>query len=126
MNQVISHSLLDDLGSKISEGGGEESSVGRGGGATGRYRCFIHFGCNLPLGANGYPRAMGEAGQLRRVMVIVLALSVAGCRWPSDANREASVTVRLPPPRPFVPEPAFSFGNSQRTTIEEERPSTRG
>jgi hypothetical protein len=57
---------------------------------------------------------MGEAGQLSRIVLTLLALSIAGCRWSTEANHRASVTVRLPPAKPYVPTPSFSFGGTPR------------
>jgi hypothetical protein len=58
---------------------------------------------------------MAEAAQLRRIGLVMLALSVAGCRWSSEASAGPSVTVQLPPARPAVPQPSFSFGGAPRT-----------
>jgi hypothetical protein len=48
-------------------------------------------------------------------MLIALALMLPGCRFSSGGATGASVTVKLPPPRPYVPGPAFSFGAAPRT-----------
>jgi hypothetical protein len=50
-----------------------------------------------------------------RVVLIALALSLPACRFSGDGHTAASVTVKLPPPRPYVPGPAFSFGAAPRT-----------
>jgi hypothetical protein len=66
---------------------------------------------------------MGEAGRVGGVILVALALSTtAACRWP-QANREISITVQLPPARPAVAKPAFSFDGARRVVTEEERPS---
>jgi hypothetical protein len=43
-----------------------------------------------------------------------MALLLGGCRWSAEANPGASVTVRLPPAKPAVPQPSFSFGGTPR------------
>jgi len=45
---------------------------------------------------------------------IVLALILPGCSNAPAKQSQASVTVKLPPPRPHVPRPAFSFGSEPR------------
>jgi hypothetical protein len=66
---------------------------------------------------------MGDARRLGRIVLIALTLSVTGCRWPWETNRVVSVTVQLPPARPAVPEPSFSFGGTPRTVTE---PAVKG
>jgi len=68
---------------------------------------------------------MGEARRVGRVILVALALSTAACRWP-QANREVSITVQLPPARPAVATPAFSFEGAPRAVIQEARPSISG
>jgi hypothetical protein len=46
--------------------------------------------------------------------MIAAGLAIAGCGDSSSKVAGASVTVRLPPPRPYAPEPAFSFGSAPR------------
>jgi len=46
-------------------------------------------------------------------LLIVAALILPGCRN-SSGQQAASVTVKLPPARPYVPGPAFSFGAAPR------------
>jgi len=58
-------------------------------------------------------------------MLIILALPISACRWTSQASNGATVTVQLPPARPAVPKPAFSFDGEPRTVIEEDRSNTR-
>jgi len=46
---------------------------------------------------------------------MVLALLLANCRDSSDEVAQPSITVKLPPARPYAPEPAFSFGHAPTT-----------
>jgi hypothetical protein len=41
--------------------------------------------------------------------LIALTLLASGCGARGDSDRQASVTVKLPPPRPATPRPGFSF-----------------
>ena len=52
---------------------------------------------------------------MRQMAVIVLALSLANCRDSSGDVAQPSITVKLPPARPYTPEPAFSFGHAPAT-----------
>ena len=69
---------------------------------------------------------MRNGGRGGRVLLIVLALAVSACRWTSQADGGASITVPLPPARPAVPKPAFSFDGEPRTVIEENKSNERG
>jgi len=51
---------------------------------------------------------------LFRSSMVVLALLVPACDKAPPRQSSASVTVKLPPPRPYVPQPAFSFGSAPR------------
>ena len=57
------------------------------------------------------PRNEGEStltGMQSRLPLIVLTLACAACEPANDRAGKSSVTVRLPPPRPAIPEPGFS------------------
>ena len=49
-----------------------------------------------------------------RVLTIALLLAAGGCQDASKRQSQASVTVKLPPARPYSPAPAFSFGSAPR------------
>jgi hypothetical protein len=49
-----------------------------------------------------------------RLVVAMIALALVGCDR-MQAQQSASVTVKLPPARPYAPQPAFSFGAAPRT-----------
>jgi hypothetical protein len=51
-----------------------------------------------------------------RVMIIAVMLTAGGCGEASKAQAQASVTVKLPPARPYTPKPAFSFGSAPRAS----------
>lgn len=42
-------------------------------------------------------------------LTAALAVLVTGCDRPADASAKQSVTVKLPPPRPYKSEPGFSL-----------------
>jgi hypothetical protein len=126
MNQFIRFSLLDQLDQNID--GRARGKFGRAQrrGVSALPPLSIHFGRNLPLAASRYAGTMGVAGRGGRVMLAVLALSVSACRWTSQSNSGASVTVALPPARPAVPKPAFSFDGDPRTETEDDSSNERG
>jgi len=45
----------------------------------------------------------------RYSVLIVLAFLVASCGGEGPGRDASSITVKLPPARPYVPAPAFSF-----------------
>jgi hypothetical protein len=69
---------------------------------------------------------MREVGQLSRVILVAFALTATACRW-SEPQREASITVPLPPARPATPKPSFSFDAANPPTMNEGAlPAVRG
>jgi hypothetical protein len=46
--------------------------------------------------------------------MILAMLAVTGCNNAPPRNARATVTVKLPPARPYIPAPAFSFGSAPR------------
>ena len=46
-----------------------------------------------------------------RALALALALAAGGCEARRDQPEQASITVKLPPPRPHAATPAFSFKN---------------
>jgi hypothetical protein len=51
---------------------------------------------------------------MRAFFVLAGAFVLAACHGSANEASGASVTVKLPPPRPYVPTPAFSFGSAPR------------
>ena len=51
---------------------------------------------------------------MRAIIIIAIAAAVAGCSGSSTDDAGASVTVKLPPARPYAPNAAFSFGAAPR------------
>jgi hypothetical protein len=52
---------------------------------------------------------------LRLGLTTALAVLVTGCDPPALAGAKQSVTVKLPPPRPYKPEPGFSLATDLPT-----------
>ena len=46
---------------------------------------------------------------LRLGLAAALVVMATGCDRPGDSSGKQSVTVKLPPPRPYRPEPGFSL-----------------
>lgn len=46
---------------------------------------------------------------LRLAKIFAVAGAIAGCSQADDTRPKQSVTVQLPPARPFMPEPGFSL-----------------
>lgn len=55
---------------------------------------------------------------MRPGLTIYLAVAVLGCSGPDDGGSRQSVTVQLPPARPFQAEPGFSFAINPTTGRE--------
>ncbi|HVI05839.1 MAG TPA: hypothetical protein VM711_07080 [Sphingomicrobium sp.] len=53
-----------------------------------------------------------------RPVLIVLALAASACDARQEDAGQGSVTVKLPPARPYAPQPAFTF-NSQNKPLPE-------
>lgn len=51
---------------------------------------------------------------MTKLIVIAIALAVAACGNSPPQASAASVTVKLPPAKPYSPAPHFSFGASPR------------
>jgi hypothetical protein len=51
---------------------------------------------------------------MRGFFVLSAALALAACHGSAGEQSGASVTVKLPPPRPYGAAPAFSFGSAPR------------
>ena len=49
---------------------------------------------------------------MRKWVVIAVALSVSACGNSPPQETATSVTVKLPPAKPYAPAPHFSFGAS--------------
>ena len=53
---------------------------------------------------------------MRHAVLIAFALLLLpACGNSSQARGNASVTVKVPPAKPYVPQPSFSFGSAPRT-----------
>jgi hypothetical protein len=48
------------------------------------------------------------------MLILAVAATLPGCGNAPGQQTSASVTVQLPPARPYVPAPAFSFGAAPR------------
>ena len=46
---------------------------------------------------------------MRLSLIAAFAIGAAGCEQAPDVGSKQSVTVKLPPPRPYKPEPGFSL-----------------
>jgi hypothetical protein len=54
---------------------------------------------------------------MRKWIVIAVALTVTACgKSPQQQASAASVTVKLPPAKPYAPAPHFSFGASPQAS----------
>ena len=49
------------------------------------------------------------SAMIRQGLLVAFAVAAMGCDQATDAGSRQSVTVKLPPPRPYKPEPGFSL-----------------